>query len=281
MVNKIYTLMKLREICNGVVVMALLSTFTYFGCASGLNVYSTQDDIALGQKVKAEIAKNPAQYPVLNDATIRSYVQGIVNRIVSSPVIKNRVFSYEVTIINDPKTVNAFCIPGGSMYVYTGLMKYIDDEATLAGIMGHEITHADHRHSTQQMTKQYGVETAAAILLGNNSSQWVQLASNIGSNLVFLKFSRDDERDADQNSFYALNSIPGKPWHPGAIKYFMRKTLEKTGRTSSLEKLFLTHPPSEDRLAAIEALEKKEKLAAPTETTLNRENYQRHRAMLP
>ncbi len=273
--------MKLREICNGVVVMALLSTFTYFGCASGLNVYSTQDDIALGQKVKAEIAKNPAQYPVLNDATIRSYVQGIVNRIVSSPVIKNRVFKYEVTIINDPKTVNAFCIPGGAMYVYTGLMKYIDDEATLAGIMGHEITHADHRHSTQQMTKQYGIQTIAGVLLGETSPAWVQIASNIGSNLVFLKFSRDDERDADQNSFYALNSIPGKPWHPGAIKYFMRKTLQKTGRTSDLEKLFLTHPPSEDRLVAIEALEKKEKLAPPTETTLNRENYQRYRTMLP
>jgi hypothetical protein len=61
----------------------------------------------------------------------------------------------------------------------------------------------------------------------------------------------------------------------------MRKTLQKTGKTSELEKLFLTHPPSEDRLAAIEALEKKEKLAAPTETNLNRANYQKYRAMLP
>lgn len=273
--------MKVREIFHGVIVMAFLSTFTYIGCSGGLNVFSTQDDIALGQKIKAEIAKNPAQYPVLNDATLRNYVQGIVNKIVTSPVIKNRVFKYEVTIINDPKTVNAFCIPGGAMYVYTGLMKYIDDEATLAGIMGHEITHADHRHSTQQMTKQYGVQTALGILLGDNSSQWVQLASNIGSNLVFLKFSRDDETDSDQNSFYALNSIPGKPWHPGAIKYFMKKTLQKTGRTSDLEKLLLTHPPSEDRLAAVEALEKKEKLAPPTEANLRRETYQRYRAMLP
>jgi beta-barrel assembly-enhancing protease len=167
------------------------------------------------------------------------------------------------------------------MYVYTGLMKYIDDEATLAGIMGHEITHADHRHSTQQMTKQYGVQTALGMVLGNNSSQWVQLASNIGSNLVFLQFSRDDETDADQNSFYALKAIPGQPWHPGAIKYFMKKTLQKTGKTSDLDKLFLTHPPSEDRLAAIEALEKKEKLPAATEASLNRANYQKYRAMLP
>jgi predicted Zn-dependent protease len=273
--------MKIKEIFSGVTLIAFLSVFTYFGCSGGLNVYSTQDDIALGNKIKAEIAKNPNEYPVLNDATLKNYVQGIVNKIVSSPVIKNRVFSYEVTLIRDDKTVNAFCIPGGAMYVYTGLMKYIDDEATLAGIMGHEITHADHRHSTQQMTKQYGVETAAAILLGNNSSQWVQIATNIGSNLVFLRFSRDDETDADQNSFYALNSIPGKPWHPGAIKYFMKKTLQKTGRTSDLEKLFLTHPPSEDRLAAIEALEKKEKLPPATDATLNRANYQRYRAMLP
>jgi predicted Zn-dependent protease len=271
----------LRQIFSGISALLLTAVLTYTGCSSGINIFTTQDDIKLGQQVKAEIAKNPQQYPVLNNESVRSYVQNIANTIKGSSLIKYKVFPYDVTIIKDDKTVNAFCIPGGSIYVYTGLLKYIDDEATLAGIMGHEITHADHRHSTQQMTKQYGVQTVAAIILGDNSSAIAQVAANISANLVFLKFSRDDETDADNNSFALLNSLAGKPWYPSAMGSFMKKTLDARGKTSELEKFFLTHPPSEERLANLEALAKKANLPPPDENTLKKVQYQKFRATLP
>lgn len=273
--------MKERTFWRGFVAIVLLNATIYIGCSSGFNVFSKADDIKLGQEIQAEIARNPQEYPVLTDASLTAYVQGIANRIVASPVIENKDFRYQVTLIRDDKTVNAFTIPGGPIYVYTGLMKYVDNEATLAGVIGHEITHADHRHSTQQMTKAYGVNTLAAIVLGNNPSALAQVAASIAGNLAMLRFSRQDERDADATSFYALNAIPGRPWYPAAIRYFMEKTLAQTGRTTALEKLFLTHPPSEERLAAVDKLARDAGLSAPTEANLNASGYIRYRAMLP
>lgn len=272
--------MKERTFWHGFLVIVLLNASIYIGCSSGFNVFSKADDIALGQQVKAEIANHPQEYPILRDESLRSYVQGITNRILTSPVIENKDFRYEVTIINDDQTVNAFTLPGGPIYVYTGLIKFVDNEATLAGVIGHEITHADHRHSTEQMTKAYGVSTLSSILLGNNPSTLAQVAASIAGNLAMLRFSRNDERDADATSFHALNSIPGRPWYPAAIRYFMEKSLARTGTTGSLEKLFLTHPPSEERLAAIDKLARDAGLGAPTETALNSNTFMKYKALV-
>jgi len=273
--------MKERTFWHGFIAIVLLNASIYIGCSSGFNVFSKSDDIALGQQIQTEIAAHPQEYPVFRDESVRSYVQGITNRILTSPVIENKNFRYQVTIINDDKTVNAFTLPGGPIYVYTGLIKFVDNEATLAGIIGHEMTHADHRHSTEQMTKAYGVSALSSIVLGNNPSTLAQVAASIAGNLAMLRFSRQDERDADANSFNALNSLPGRPWYPAAIRYFMIKTLSKTGKTSSLEKLFLTHPPSEERLAAIDAMAKSAGLPPPTEANLNSSNFMRYQAMVP
>jgi beta-barrel assembly-enhancing protease len=273
--------MKERTFWHGFLAIILLNASIYIGCSGGLNVFSKADDIALGQQVQAEIASHPQEYPILHDESLRSYVQGIANRILTSPAIENKNFRYQITIINDDKTVNAFTLPGGPVYVYTGLIKFVDNEATLAGVIGHEMTHADHRHSTEQMTKAYGVSALSSIILGNNPSTLAQVAASIAGNLAMLRFSRQDERDADANSFNALNTIPGRPWYPAAIRYFMVKTLAKTGKTSSLEKLFLTHPPSEERLAAIDEMARKAGLPSPTESALNSSEFNRYKAMLP
>jgi beta-barrel assembly-enhancing protease len=273
--------MKERTFWHGFIAIVLLNASIYIGCSSGFNVFSKADDIALGQQIQAEIAAHPQEYPVLKDESVRSYVQGIANRILTSPVIENKNFRYQITIINDDKTVNAFALPGGPIYVYTGLIKFVDNEATLAGVIGHEITHGDHRHSTEQMTKAYGISTLSSIVLGNNPSTLAQVASSIAGNLAMLRFSRKDELEADANSFNALNTIPGRPWYPAAIRYFMVKTLTKTGTTSSLEKLFLTHPPSEERLAAIDKLAKEAGLPAPTESALNSGTLSRYKSMMP
>lgn len=243
-----------------------------------MNIFSKQEDVNLGRQVQAEIAKKPAEYPVLNNPNVRSYVQGIVNRITQASTITNKDFNYNVTIIQDDKTINAFTLPGGPVYVYTGLMKFIDNEATLAGILAHEITHADHRHSTQQMTKQYGLAAVTQIALGNNPGLAAQIAASLAGNLTMLSFSRTDETDADATSFDDLMAISGRPWYPAAIRSFMQKTLTKT---SSLEKLFMTHPPSQERLDAINAKARAAGLSEPTEAQLNSSGYQRIKAMLP
>jgi predicted Zn-dependent protease len=261
-------------------------SFSLYSCSGGVNLYSKQQDIQLGQQMQAQIAKEPVQYPVLNNPTIRNYVQGLVNRIIQSPNVTNKDFNYAVTIIHDDNTVNAFTLPGGPIYVYTGLMKFVDNEATLAGILAHEVTHADHRHSTQQMTKQYGLDAVTQFALGNNASLAGQIAAGLATgaeSLTMLQFSRTDETEADANSFTDLYTLPGRPWYPAAIKFFMVKTLSTGGSQppSQLSKLFLTHPPSQERLNATNAQAQKANLPQPTEAQLNTAGYQRYRAMLP
>ena len=252
------------------------------GCGTGINLYSTQDDINLGSKMQAEIAKDPKTYPVLNDARVTGYVQGIVNRIVQSPNVKNKNFRYQVTVIHDDKTVNAFAIPGGPIYVYTGLMKYIDDEATLAGVLAHEITHVDHRHGSRQMSEQYGIQIISGLALGNNPGTLATIAANLGTQLTVLKFTRADESEADAGSFDDLYQMPGRPWYPAAINAFMTKSKNLSGSNpGAVNQLFLTHPPSQERFDAVAAMAKKVNLPAATSSQLNAQGYSSIRAMLP
>ena len=261
-------------------------SFSQLGCGSGANLYSKSQDVQLGQQMQAQIAKDPAHYPVLNNSTLRNYVQGLVNKIITSPNVTNKDFNYTVTLIHDDNTVNAFTLPGGPIYVYSGLIKFVDNEAELAGILAHEVTHADHRHSTQQMTKQYGLDAVAQLALGNNPSLAGQILAGLASgaeSLTMLQFSRADETEADANSFTDLYQLSGRPWYPAAIKYFMIKTLATGGSQppSQLSKLFMTHPPSQERLNAVNAQAQNAKLPAPTEAQLNTAGYQRYKAMLP
>src|SRR5690606_37791799 len=75
-------------------------------------------------------------------------------------------FDWEFHLIDDDDTLNAFCAPGGYVWVYTGLIKYVDSEDTLAGVLGHEIGHADNRHTTEQLTEVYGVQVLLEVALG-------------------------------------------------------------------------------------------------------------------
>jgi predicted Zn-dependent protease len=265
----------------GLVTILLLNSVIYFGCATGVNLFAKSDDINLGQQMQQQIAADPAHYPILHNSTLTNYLQGIENTIVSSSNVVNKDFHYQITIINDDKTINAFTLPGGPIYVYSGLMKYVDNEATLAGVMAHETTHADHRHGTKQMTQQYGLQILASAALGNNPGLIQQVVASLAGNLTVLKFSRDDETEADKGSFDDLMSLNGRPWYPAAIKYFMVKVLAaRKENYSGLDKLFLTHPPSQQRLDAINSYAAAAKLPEPSEAQLKTSQYMQYRNMV-
>ncbi len=251
------------------------------GCAGGVNLFSKSEDVQLGQQMAQQIANDPKDYPILNNPTLTAYLQSIENRIVQSPNVQNKDFHYTVHIINDPKTVNAFTIPGGGIYVYTGLLNFISDESTLAGVLAHETTHADHRHATRNLTQEYGMEMLASTLLGGNQSLIAQIVSSLGTQLTALKFSRDDEREADQGSFDDLNELPGRPWWPGGVNLFLTKSLAaQPSQPSKFQQLFLTHPVDQDRINAINADIKNANLPGPTAAQLNEATYARYKAML-
>ncbi|MDW8235925.1 MAG: M48 family metalloprotease [Bacteroidia bacterium] len=170
----------------------------------GINLFTVEDDLKLGAQVGQQIESNPQQYPILDSAQY-SVAYAHLYRMRDSLLRTGKLqyadrFPWRIRIIRDDNTLNAFCAPGGYIYFYTGIIKYLNNEAELMGVLGHEMAHADRRHVTQLLTQAYGVQTLLNLITGNNPG----LLGEIASNLLLLSFSRDHERDADAHSVIYL-----------------------------------------------------------------------------
>ncbi|MBI2793580.1 MAG: M48 family metalloprotease [Ignavibacteria bacterium] len=253
-----------------------LVMLTLFIACSSINIFPVSQDQSLGAQFDKEIRADKKEYRILNNPKARDYVQDIVDRILKSPEVKYRsTFPYKVELLDDDKTVNAFATPGGYIYVYTGLIKMLDNEASLAGVLGHEIAHAELRHSTSRMTKSLGLQTVTELALGKSPNKNVALAANAFTGLGLLKNSRDDEDEADEFSFKYLQSTP---WYPGAIQYFFEKVKGRGG--SGLEELFSTHPLPESRLENTRQRLREANIPPPTEVQLNSRAYREFKRSL-
>jgi len=243
-----------------------------------LNIYSVQDDKNLGEQLDQEIKSKPDEYPPYYQNPAANYVQDIVNNIIQSSIIKYRtIFAFKTMIIYNDSIVNAFATPGGYIYVYTGLMKFLDNEATLAGVLAHEIAHSERRHATKRMTKAYGLSVLLSIAIGNNPRTVEQIASNLFSGLYLMYNSREDEYEADEYSFKYLQ---GSKWYPGAIKFFFDK-IKQNEQSNFLTLLLRSHPWSQDRWDKIDAMLKANNIPPPTENNLFTDRYKNIIMTLP
>ena len=241
--------MKKNLLSLGAVFFCALLIFSSCQKGGGLNLFSVSQDKELGQQLKKEVMANPAKYPILpyaGNEKAYNYLYAMRDEILKAPTIKYRnQFTWELHIIKDDKTLNAFAAPGGFMCVYTGLIKYLDKADHLAGVLGHEIAHADQRHSTQNLTKTYGLQTLITIASGGKSS----LVGEMLASLTQLSFSRNHEKDADDHSVeylcgtsYAAN---------GAAGFFEKLMKSKSG--GSTPAFLSTHPSDASRVKDINA----------------------------
>lgn len=212
---------------------------------------SIDQDKQMGLASVAEIEKNPTEYPLL-DSVKYPAAYAHINRITktildSGGVYAKDDFEWSVKIIKRDDVLNAFCTPGGYIYVYTGLIKFLDNETQLAGVMGHEIAHADKRHSANQMVKNYGVSALVSILSGDGQPGAL---STLATQLIGLSFSRTDETEADKFSVKYLN---GTSYDARGAKYFFEKLIA-AGQTSGTPAFLSTHPNPENRVADITAV---------------------------
>ena len=264
-----------------VVVLIFAAPFSVWSCSSPINIFSDSDDIKLGKQIDEEIRKDPKQYPLLKDRPdINKYVEGLGQRILASPAITKRgVYAYQFEIIKDDSTINAFCTPGGYIYVYTGLLKFVENEATLAGVIGHEIAHAERRHATRRITAAYGVQIVLSLVLGQNPSQAAEITANLFTGLGFLANSRSDETEADEYSFKYLST---SEYYPGGIKYFFDK-IGASGKAKGggFERLLSTHPLPQDRIDHVMELLAKAGNPPATDANLFTDRYKKFRSTLP
>src|ERR1041385_7088799 len=156
---------------------------------------STQQEVQMGQEYSAQIN---AQLPIVQDPEINRYVNLLGDSI--SKLADSRGIEYHFFIVNSAE-INAFAVPGGFIYVNRGLIDKTNNLSELAGVLGHEIGHVVRRHTVKQMQKAQGANIGVVLgctLLNVCGSQAAQAAINVGGSALFAKFSRDDERQADE-----------------------------------------------------------------------------------
>jgi len=198
---------------------------------------------------------------ISEDEAINQRVQDITDRLVAQairfrPEIKD--WNWTIKIIDDPKTVNAFCMPGGQMGVYTGLLEKIeptDDE--LAQVMGHEISHALANHGAEKMSVKIASDVAvvavtAAASRNNRNQQTVYNAAGLAA-LAFINLpnSRTAEEEADK---LGIELAARAGYHPHAAVTLWEKMMAESGNTSRVDFLS-THPAQPKRIETLAALE--------------------------
>jgi predicted Zn-dependent protease len=240
-----------------VTILIIVCPFIYNSCDGGLNIFSKSDDVQLGLDINTQIQNDPQQFPIYRtDPSIKAYINSrIFQHILASPLIESKdIYSYQIEIIDDDSVMNAFALPGGYIYVYTGLLEYLNSEAALAGIVGHEIAHAELRHATQRMTAQYGVSVLLNLILGENPSQIAEIASNLFVGFAFLANSRSDESESDRESF---NYLKDTRYYPGGVKFFFEHLKADnlvSQDPSKIETFLSTHPNPLERISEINNL---------------------------
>lgn len=262
--------------------MHLLNRFLFiivlsfaYNCERIVNTFvSDKHDVQIGASMDRQI-KTSGKYKVLKNQEVREYVQNITNTILRSPLIKKKgVYPYKVTIIDDDDTINAFCTPGGYIYVYTGLMKALPNEASLASVLGHEIAHAEKRHSRQRMLSSIGIQIIIAIILNDSNSVMKDLGVRFAGSMAILANSRKDESESDAMSFQYLQSTN---YYPGALLYFFESVLSQSNSKNkigrSIQGLLSTHPLPESRLKKNKKRIEKAKLPPPSEENLFEVRY--------
>ncbi len=201
-------------------------------------------DKKLGADAEAEILADPGKYPILprrGYEAAYTYLDEIkANILATGKVVHADDFDWKFHIINDPDTVNAFVMPGGYIYVYTGLIHYLDNEAELAGVIAHEIAHADRRHSITQLRKD-------TIVSRMKQRRGVQAPPVLGQ-LRSLSYDRNQEAEADE---YSVIYLCASKYHAPSATGFFEKMNEEGGRQRP--EFLSTHPHDEKRTDAMNA----------------------------
>ena len=210
----------------------------------GVNFYSIEKEMAVGKQLAADVER---QAKLITDPVITEYVNRIGQNLVRNSDAK---VPFTIKVI-DGEEVNAFALPGGYFFVYSGLILKADNEAELAGVMSHEIAHVAARHGTRQATRGEIAQLATIPLVfmgGGWTTYGIYQAANVLVPIGFLKFSRGFESEADM---LGLEYMYKAGYDPTAFVDFFEKieTLEKR-KPGTMAKVFSTHPMTDDRIRA-------------------------------
>ena len=239
------------------------------GCAStagggGFNLVSLDQEWGM---------RNDLQNQVEQQARVvdSSYLNTVGRRIASQTPLGNR--RWDFAIVQD-SSVNAFNLPGGLVYVHSGLIAEADTLSELAGVLAHEIGHGSARHGTQLMTRAYGYNAIAGLLLGRNPSQGKQIAAQLLGTGILTNYSRSAELEADRLGVHYTHAAGYDP--EGMVGFYGEMLDMRKRRPSKVEQFFSSHPLTEERIRQIQA--EASRLPRRSSLTNDTNNFQRFRS---
>jgi beta-barrel assembly-enhancing protease len=232
-------------------VLVLLIVLLAGTATHALSLISVKDEIAMGREAQQQVRKT---VPALSDAQVTSYVTRLGKTLAARAPGPKYPYSFSVA---DKRDLNAFALPGGPVWIHRGILQAAANESQVAGVIAHEIAHIAQRHAADQITKQLianGFLGLLGAVLGNDpgGARTAQTGARILAGGYMLKFSRDDEREADR---VGLDILRRAGWEPRGMADFMDVLRKQQGRDPGSVEVFLsTHPAPAERAVILRRL---------------------------
>jgi predicted Zn-dependent protease len=215
---------------------------------TGFDLYSHEDELQVGKEAALEMNRG---LPLLPDSSpVSRYVSDLGKKLASHA--PGEPWPYAFHVVNQ-KEINAFALPGGTIYINLGTIQAADSEAELAGVLAHEIAHVVQRHGTRAASKEMAAEVPLALLAGilgkSTAAQATALGISFGVGSYFLKNSRQSESEAD---LLGTDIMYDAGYDPHALAEFFAKLEDQAGgHGSELDQFFSDHPDPGNRVEAV------------------------------
>lgn len=216
---------------------------------AGPQLVSVNQEIQIGREAQQQIRQ---QVPAVTDGTVNGYIDSIGARLVRHASGPRYPYSFDVANFRE---INAFALPGGPVWVHRGALSAATNESQVAGVLAHEIAHIAQRHAASQMSKGMianGLLSLLGAVVGNDrGGQIAQMAGGLAAQGYMLKFSRDDERQADDVGAQIMKRAG---WNPNGMLEFMQILRAQAGRDPGSVQTFLSsHPAPGERVTRLQA----------------------------
>ena len=231
-----------------------LPLFIYLGFIRKDPVFEPKYDVEIGRQSVLSIQQDSLENPLLSRKDYPeayAYIQEMVDALTSSEAVQYAdIFKYDsIRIIHRDDMLNAFCTPGGYVYVYTGLIHYLDHPDHLAGVLGHEIAHAERRHSAVRLQKEFGRQRILDFFLVGGAGLGEYIEAQILAKMLSLNYSRDQEAEADA---YSVLYLQDTPYACNGTGGFFKKLVD-AGQDANIPEFLSDHPDSKSRIRDIDA----------------------------
>lgn len=217
--------------------------------AGAITLVSVQEEVEIGKQVNAQVRR---EVPSLGDTQTNNYLRALGQQLTRVAPGPKYPYSFAVA---DYREINAFALPGGPVWIHRGVLHAAKTEAQVVGVLSHEIAHVAQRHAADQLTKamvaNWGLSVLGAVLGNTGGAGAAQVAAGFLANGVFMKFSRDDEREADRVGLHIMRRAG---WDPkGMIDLFEMLQGEQRADPGKVAAFFSSHPSPQDRATRLQA----------------------------